>query len=99
MVGYLKSACWGVVSRLREQILLWFMPEMHKWLSLVYSSSPCPDSPTNPLKLPHVGAYMYTNRLALWRAAPSEERGCTCVGASLWHYPYESLHLDWSFHD
>lgn len=50
--GGVFKVCWGVVSRLREQVLVWFMPEMHKWLSLVYSSSPCPDSPTNPLSCP-----------------------------------------------
>lgn len=50
--GGVLKVCWGVVSRLREQILVWFMPEIHKWLSLVYSSSPCPDFPTNSLSCP-----------------------------------------------
>lgn len=30
--GGVLKVCWSVVSRLREQILMWFMPEMHKWL-------------------------------------------------------------------
>lgn len=50
--GGVLKVCWGVVSRLREQILVWFMPEMHKWVKFgVQYSSPCPDLLTDSLSM------------------------------------------------
>lgn len=51
--GGVLKVCWGVVSRLRGQILIWLMPEMHKWLRFgVQCSGPCPDLPTNSSSYP-----------------------------------------------
>lgn len=91
--GGVLKVCWGVVSRLREQILVWFMPEMRKWVKFgVQYSSPCPDLPTDSLSMLELVCTLID--LHCGEQHLPQERGCACVVASLWDYLHESLHLN-----